>query len=92
MTTEPRPRGRPDRHDYTAIDAALLDAIGSGKSSFLQIEEVPVVAHECARLGQAEGRPDHAYFRIADRRLQVLRRSGRIKFARATGWTMADAG
>ncbi|HEM7843230.1 hypothetical protein L0Z02_29695 (plasmid) [Burkholderia multivorans] len=62
---------------YSSLDAMILVSIESGRSTFGAMY-VGDVARECKRLGESLGvRED---FRVLDRRIQALRRAGRIMY------------
>jgi len=74
------------KHDYTNFDAALIEAIKSGKKHMASLEDaLAKFTHpfrEKDRWGSLT--PE---FRIIDRRLQALRKAGRIKFmGKIEGW------
>ena len=77
------------RHDYTVLDAAILDAIAFGKSDFTQIQGHCATNDEAARLEAADKTKTRAncYIRkpanrFIDARLQALRRAGKIVYAK----------
>ena len=70
--------------DYTKLDAAIQDAIGSGHKTFNQITFSNEVASESKALEQAWGKPSSKpAWRFVDSRLQALRKRGAIAFIRA---------
>jgi len=79
---------------YEKLDAAILRAIADGKREFVQLHAGDVL-EEAKRIAAAEsdGKPSWKSvpsYRVTDRRLQALRRSGKIRFARGSrgGWTL----
>ena len=82
------------KHDYTELDAAILERIGRGDCpTFTQID-----AGECAREAdkivdacKSQGLPPREIpiaFRLVDRRLQAMRRAGKIRYT-GKGWALA---
>ena len=73
--------------DYTKLDAAILKELASGPApNFLLCERLRHISEPLAkpnRYGQVEG------WRVVDRRLQALRKAGRIIPGRKVGWTLA---
>ncbi|MBU9293054.1 hypothetical protein KTD18_16015 [Burkholderia multivorans] len=75
---------------YETLDAMLLSVLADGPSQFIDLQNGALWA-ECRRLESVTGSDD---FRILDRRLQALRRAGKIRFSgakRGEGWQLADA-
>ena len=67
---------------YEQLDERIVDAVRAGKNTFVQIQ-----AH--INTGLAFSDPAYTPGRVIDRRLQVLRRSLRLKYtgqARDKGW------
>lgn len=63
------------KRDYTKIDARIVEAIECGKLEFFQIHQsCDVLANES--------------FRVIDRRLQALRKEGKITFSHKMGWSV----
>jgi hypothetical protein len=74
---------------YENLDKAILNKMGGHPQMFGAIN-VRDVREECERI--ASGDPKKAEgFRILDRRLQALRKAGKIKFTKK-GWLRASAG
>ena len=74
-------------HDYTNLDNALLSAIGEKPSTFTGLQ-YRVEAHSEAISKNDPATP----WRIVDRRLQVLRKSGKIRYQRKPeGWVLVEA-
>jgi hypothetical protein len=74
--------------DYAKLDAAILNKIGAAPKQFALIN-VRDVAEECKRISKEIGTSRSHYgvepFRILDRRLQALRKSGKI-LSTGKGW------
>lgn len=64
--------------DYTKFDAALLGKVKAGYRWFSEIHRGPL-----AVMAREIGEED---FRITDRRLQALRKAGKLTFDRKAGW------
>jgi len=79
----------PDKPDYTALDAAILDLIrrGDGCSCHRLVDLLDSRYGElmAAALCDAQGRP--AEYRLVKRRLQALRKAGRIRYGQLD-WTI----
>lgn len=69
--------------NYSAVDAAILDAIKTGKRQFYLLEGDASVARA---VNSIPGLPTQEKFRVIDRRLQALRRAGKIAYSHACGW------
>lgn len=73
--------------DYKDFDAALLAHIANGKSWFLQLEKQQdlndLAKPFCSRLTEP--------FRVIDRRLQALRKQGRIVHSTKFGWRIVES-
>lgn len=66
------------RHDYTQFDAELISLIKAGRNTFTQLEgHKPLI--EMAKPFCMHARHPEP-FRIIDRRLQALRKAGKIKY------------
>lgn len=75
--------------DYTPLDAAIVAHITtSGGATFAELlRDLDTMAGSIGpkcRLGKPDG------FRAIDRRLQALRKAGRIRYTR-TGWVLAGS-
>ncbi|KUE88900.1 hypothetical protein ASL20_09770 [Cupriavidus necator] len=77
---------------YQHLDAMILARIAGGASQFSAIFSGDVQA-ECRRIADDEGTRLSPYgidpFRICDRRLQAMRRAGKIRFngsGKSMGW------
>lgn len=77
------------KHDYTKLDAAILDALKERPHVFHELLLVESVQDEARRLEnepQSFGKPD---WRFLDSRLQAMRRAGKICYSRKQeGWTL----
>lgn len=73
------------KQDYKQLDKAIIKRISVGNASFTTIcNAVRNISIELEKTDTAEG------FRIVDRRLQALRKAGRIKFQGIkVGWVIA---
>ncbi|KVO11739.1 hypothetical protein [Burkholderia ubonensis] len=73
---------------YEKLDALILAAIDGTPKKFAAIN-VGAVRQESERIGREESRPttfgEVIGWRIVDRRLQVLRKGGKIKYT-SKGW------
>lgn len=81
---------------YAVLDAEILAAIAANQRTFIAIENCKSVRTESSFLAATSGELADAW-RIVDRRLQALRKAGRIQHSRASksnpdgGWTLAEA-
>lgn len=73
---------------YEALDKAIMNKMGGHPQMFGAIN-VRDVREECERIASAEAGKAEA-FRILDRRLQALRKAGKIK-STTKGWVNAGA-
>lgn len=71
--------------DYDDFDAQLLNLIGSGLSGFNQL----AARMETLATAFCKDPKKSPTFRVVDRRLQALRRAGKITYLR-TGWTLSE--
>lgn len=87
------------KHDYTKLDTAIIDCITAGGGTpltFTRLSYLPSVrsASEQIEADSNVGKPARLHtpaWRIVDRRLQALRKAGRIKYQRKPeGWLLAD--
>ncbi len=62
---------------YAELDRRIVKAIARGFNVFDSLHREVRVAEEAARLGELTGSAD---WRIVDRRIQALRKSGAIQF------------
>lgn len=73
--------------DYTALDAAILACLALGPKPFtILVDKVRLEAEAVAtpdRFGEVHG------WRVLDRRLQALRKAGKIVPHRTQGWRLA---
>lgn len=72
--------------DYSLFDNALLAHIHAGKAHFHQITSghVMVLAD---KLAGKDKRGDPQGWRLIDRRLQALRKAGKLVYDRKSGWS-----
>lgn len=73
---------------YQDLDASLISAISSGHSEFHRIMRDPSVKDCVKTLVDQMGGDD---FRYVDRRLQAVRKTGRIAYSRADGWGLTSS-
>ena len=75
------------KHDYTALDRAIIAYITAGKATFTGL--TAAVAEHSDALARDDAAPG---WRIVDRRLQALRKAGQIRYKRGVfgGWVLAD--
>lgn len=74
--------------DYTALDAALIEKIREGAHTFSVISGGELLRQADA-LAEPDRRGDRAGWRVLDRRLQALRKAGKLVYSRADGWCAA---
>lgn len=77
--------------DYTEFDAALIEAIRQATPRERCVEFSCFAYNQPLRdMATALARPDRygdrAGWRVTDRRLQALRKAGKLAFDRKTGW------
>lgn len=72
------------KNKYAVLDSAIMKILGKEPVPFSLIM-LPDVAGECSRLADEE-RNKPMPFRILDRRLQALRKAGKIQFVTGKGW------
>lgn len=74
--------------DYSKLDAAIVQAIGSGNLSFSELLRSPGVKTTAGALEVAYGNPRvKPSWRFVDARLQALRKKGAIRYAgQQLGW------
>ncbi|HBY6599165.1 hypothetical protein DW199_22570 [Klebsiella pneumoniae] len=70
---------------YELLDSKIMKKIGGDPSPFSSLY-VRDVAEECSRIAKEENKPEP--FRILDRRLQALRKAGKIR-STSKGWVRA---
>ena len=71
---------------YDKLDAEIIKAIRRGTNTFTCISISGAVANEAHRLGELTGA---AGWRIVDRRLQAMRKKGRIVYAKGA-WSVVE--
>lgn len=79
---------------YEKLDSLILSSIEAGRTQFNQIF-AGTVHDECERIAKAEGTTRSRWgvdpFRVMDRRLQALRKAGKIRFVASgdgMGWQL----
>ena len=76
---------------YEKLDALILNSIGAHPKAFSAIN-LGAVEQECVRISKEEGKIRSPFgvspFRICDRRLQALRKAGKIR-STTKGWIRA---
>lgn len=71
-------------NDYTQIDAALLYEIKAGRNAtWAMVEATNKITKPFWHLYDMNG------MRVVDRRLQALKKAGKICFTRDSGWILA---
>lgn len=70
---------------YSALDAKIIGAIGGGRRGF---GEVCAAARDEAKTLESSPGEKAEGWRIVDRRLQALRKAGKIRYARNSGWVL----
>jgi hypothetical protein len=73
------------KHDYTRLDAEIIEQISKGKSNFTGI--YIAVSMTVARIIESTGKKSDDW-RVVDRRLQALRKAGRISYLGRGGWVI----
>jgi hypothetical protein len=74
-------------HDYTALDGAIIDRVAKGCVGFTTL--CGAVLKHAESLAAHDPAPP---WRIVDRRLQALRKAGRIRYQRKPeGWVPHNA-
>lgn len=81
------------KHDYTKLDAAILESLKDRAKKFAEIEAGAAVRKESTTLELAvpkvRGVPYKEAFRFVDARLQAMRKSGKVIFVDAkTVWQL----
>ena len=78
-------------YSYTTFDAMLLDLIRNGKTRMAQLElHQPLLELAKPFCIAKPGSHQPPEWRIIDRRLQALRKAGKIKYSSAAGWRIVD--
>lgn len=77
--------------DFDAIDTAILNRISKGdkptfNSIWTAVRELADALAPEPKPGRGRGREG---WRVVDRRLQALRKKGRLHYSRQTGWEVA---
>lgn len=74
-------------HDYTELDGAIIARVAEGCVSFSAL--LTSVSKHSEALAKTDSAPG---WRIVDRRLQALRKAGRIRYQRKPeGWVLGAA-
>lgn len=71
---------------YNALDVLIIDAISNEPTRFIRLF-TGSIANECRRIAAEES--DTEAFRVLDRRLQALRKNGKIR-STSRGWVEGD--
>lgn len=69
---------------YDDVDGAILAAVQSGKTTFSQI--LPAVKAKATPVAPKSRWAGDGEWRVVDRRLQALRKDGRLSYTRGAGW------
>lgn len=72
--------------DYSLFDNALVATVRAGKTQFHQINAGRTLEF-ANKLAGKDHRGDALGWRLIDRRLQALRKAGRLAYDRKTGWS-----
>lgn len=72
---------------FTELDAAILDVLTDGPKTMGWISQRLRKQSEALAIPDSCG--DRCGWRVVDRRLQALRKAGKIKTDRKTGWSIA---
>ena len=77
--------------DYTKLDEAIVRDIADGaRGGFTYRDKLLRIADPLAKPRQYGSLVDRDGWRVIDRRLQALRKAGRITWSRAEGWQIAQ--
>lgn len=83
----------PDKPDYAALDAAILDLIrrdgGCSRHRLVSLLEDHQAEMLVAILGDKRNRAPEAEHNLIDRRLQALRKAGHIRYGQLD-WTTRE--
>ena len=71
-------------HDYTKLDAAIIAEIKGGATRFIDLNRKGPVLEEARKVNSYE------WDRAIDRRLQALRKAGRINHSHRNGWQIGE--
>lgn len=69
---------------YDDLDGAILATVQSGKTTFSQI--LPAVKAKATPVAPKSRWGDDGAWRLVDRRLQALRKDGKLSYTRGAGW------
>jgi hypothetical protein len=72
---------------FAYVDAAILDALNGRSVTFSALSVIPHVAAEAERVAIPTRMGNKHGWRVVDRRLQALRKAGKVKVDRRTGWS-----
>lgn len=64
---------------YDILDAAIMKQVGGHPTPFNAIFADSAISAECQRINKDDGKDVDDCFRVLDRRLQALRRAGKIR-------------
>jgi len=70
--------------DYTLFDNAIVSHVREGKNTFTQLSAGRLCEFADKLAGVSQG------WRLIDRRLQALRKAGKLSYDRKAGWTVAS--
>lgn len=74
--------------DYTIFDKALTECIRRGATQFYELNSGPLLKQAMA-LAKPDRRGDRDGWRVIDRRLQALRKAGKLTYDRKAGWRVS---
>ena len=74
------------KNPYADLDALILDALNGRAITFSALSIIPRIEEEANRVAKPTRVGFQHGWRVVDRRLQALRKSGKIKVSRARGW------
>lgn len=74
-----------DMPKYEMIDRLIMDQIGANPKPFHSIYANEAIFVECKRINSEDGKDPGDAFRVLDRRLQAMRKSGKIRSTKK-GW------
>lgn len=66
---------------FAQIDGAILEAIAGGRDTFTALQ-TRALMDQAAQLSKPDRYGDRPAWRVLDRRLQALRKAGRIQFVK----------
>ncbi|SUD94260.1 Uncharacterised protein [Ralstonia mannitolilytica] len=74
---------------YDALDGMILKRVGTQPTPFHSMYAKHEIFVECSRINAEDGKDPDDAFRVLDRRLQALRKAGRIR-STTKGWISND--